>query len=342
MCTRPYKLTITRKNGDKEDIMVTCGNCPTCIKRRARDWTIKLINEAKYHTEASFITLTFSNEILSNPNSNAVKKYGAKPNFPYNVAYSKKYFSKFMKRLRKKFPDKIISYYHIGEYGERTKRAHHHVLLFGCDFREDAKEAELSKSGKPMLFSQTLEDLWAAGRTRIQLVNDNNIAYIAGYSTKKMPITEIPDTWSEADAEAASKNGIKSKSETFEIIYKKRLKAAKMYKPIQSFSNRSKMSVKWYRKRPYIIAEQKFLTDNDGKKYAFPKSYIREALKDYEHLINEEPLKITNPVFIEAYEQYVDRRDDFIISTDKKEQQRREQAQEKIYFSQKRNKYRDF
>lgn len=325
MCTSPIKLLITRKDtGDKEWIEAPCGQCPTCIRRRASDWTIKLINEAKYHKECSFITLTFSNEILLDKNSKAVKEYGAQANFPYNIAYSKKYFQKFMKRLRKKFPEKKITYYHIAEYGEIGHRAHHHVLLFGCDFREDTVQCELSKSGKPMLYSQTLEDLWACGRTRIQLVNDNNIAYIAGYSNKKRPLRMIFDEQ-------------KNDKENFEI-FKKVIDNFKKWKPLQSFSNRSKMSVKFIRKRPELLRDQEFLTDKDGKKYAFPKSYIREM-----KLETEKEQFCSNPLFIQSYQSYDERRANFIGELpDRQTYLTQQKIKETIYYKRASKKQRDF
>lgn len=327
MCTSPIKLFIQRKETNEPDeIYVNCGQCPSCLKRRAQDWTIKLINEAKYHKEACFITLTFDNAILLDKNSKAVKEYGAQANFPYNVAYSKKYFTKFIKRLRKKFNEKKITYYHIAEYGEKNHRAHHHVLLFGIDFRNDAVTAELSKSGKPQLFSQTLEDLWACGRTRIQLVNDNNIAYIAGYNSKKIPIwrqEKPPKGWNE-----------------YIQWWHKWKERLERYKPIQSFSNRSKMSVKWIRKHPEQLRDREFLTDKDGKRYAFPKSYIREM-----KLESEKGRFCSNPLFIQSYQSYDERREDFIYEFNKlskDEQIRQGKIKEEIAFIRNSKKLRDF
>lgn len=322
MCTDPIKLEITRKNGEKDIINAPCGKCATCLKRRAKDWTIKLINEAKYHKEVCFATLTFSNEILLNNESTAVKKYGAKANFPYNIAYSKKYFNKFIKRLRKRFQNKDISYYHIAEYGEHNRRAHHHVLFFGINFNEDAKTAELSKSGKPQLFSQTLEDLWACGRTRFQEVNESNIAYIAGYNFKKA-----------AFASTLSLDELTKKLQTYN-----------KFKPIQTFSNRHKMSTKWVRKHIDHLITHGFLQDTQGKKYAIPKSYINMLKKEYENYEanNFDINKITNPEFIEAYTQYEVRRDDFIDKETYTERLNRSRKKERIEYMRNQYKLRDF
>lgn len=107
MCTNPMKIIV-----NKEEYTVKCGKCDTCRKEKAQDWAIKLINESKYHKKASFVTLTFDNKICRQGN-----KYGAEAKFIFNIENSKEYFKKFIKRLRKKFSDTKITYFHIGEYG---------------------------------------------------------------------------------------------------------------------------------------------------------------------------------------------------------------------------------
>lgn len=257
MCTNPLKITV-----NNEEYTVKCGKCDTCRKERTQDWAIKLINEAKYHKKACFITLTFDNKILLDKNSKAYK-YGANPSFVYNINNSKEYFRNFMKRLRKKFEGRRITFYHVGEYGEKTHRPHHHAILFGVNFEEDRKEAELSKSGHPQLYSETLSELWACGRCRLQDINPNNIIYISQYSLKKF----------------------------------KNNKLNKQYKSIMSFSNRSKMSCKWVR-RNYKEITKGYINDGDGKKYKVPQSYkinlknseeekYRKAYREYEQNLLE-------------------------------------------------------
>ncbi|UPW40954.1 replication initiator protein [Sigmofec virus UA08Rod_6044] len=237
MCTNPITIYI-----NKEEYKVPCGKCPTCRRQKAQEWAIKLINEAKYHEKASFITLTFDNKILLDKNSKAVKM-GANPSFVFNTEYSMKYFTKFIKRLRKKFNEKSISYFHVAEYGEKTKRPHHHAIIFGINFEEDRKVMELSKTGHIQYYSKTLEDLWACGRTSIQDLNSNNVIYICQYSIKKFKQSE------------------------------------EKYKAKMTFSNRKKMNCKFIRNFPENITKG-YLNDNEGKKYKIPKSYISEIKKE--------------------------------------------------------------
>lgn len=247
MCTNPIKIIVKG-----EEYTVKCGKCPTCQREKYQEWAIKLINEAKYHKKACFITLTFDNSILLDKNSKAVKKYGAHAGFVFNISESKTYFQKFIKRLRKYYKGTRITYYHVGEYGEKTHRPHHHALLFGVDFREDRIPMPKSKSGKNQYHSKILYELWACGRISIQDINPNNIIYISQYSVKKFKNNELN----------------------------------KRYKGIQSFSNRSKMNCKWVR-RNYEEIIKGYIEDTDGKKYKVPKSYLLNLKNSEEKKYNE-------------------------------------------------------
>lgn len=298
MCTNPRKII---QNG--EEITVKCGKCFTCLKQRAADWTIKLINESKYYNECSFITLTFDNEKLCDRNGRAVK-FGARPDFVYNIENSKDYFTKFMKRLRKRLEPKKIRYYKIGEYGDIGKRPHYHVIIFGENFSFDREQCEVSKTGKPQYFSQTLEDIWACGRTRIQDCNTNNIAYISQYTQKKIKKIE----------QLVKENG--------------KIKEIDKYKPIQSFSNRSKMGVRWVRRHPETITKG-YLTDNENKKYRVPNSY-KENLKNDK-----------KEYYKEFYRKYENKMLENIKKTNL-EQIELEKIKEKIFMLQNKEKMRDF
>lgn len=298
MCTNQRKII---KNG--EEITVKCGKCFTCLKQRASDWTIKLINESKYYNECSFITLTFDNEKLYDRNGRAVK-FGANPNFIYNIRNSNEYFTKFMKRLRKKLEPKKIKYYKIGEYGDLGKRPHYHVIIFGENFSFDRKECEVSKTGKTQYFSQTLEDIWACGRTRIQDCNAKNIAYICQYTQKKIKKYE----------KIEQGNGT--------------LKEIDRYKPIQSFSNRSKMGVRWVRRNPQSITKG-YLTDTDNHKYRVPNSYKENLKKDEKEYFKQ---------FYRQYEQKMLEN----IKLNNLEQIEKEKIKEKIFILQNKEKMRDF
>lgn len=292
MCTNPIKINVKKETGI-EEITIKCGKCPTCQREKASEWAIKLINEAKYHKKACFITLTFDNKILLDRNSKA-HKYGANASFVFNINNSKEYFKKFIKRLRKHYKDKAITFFHVGEYGEKTKRPHHHCIIYGINFEEDRREIEKSKSGKTQYFSKTLFDLWACGRISVQDLNTSNTIYICQYSLKKF------------------KNNIHNKK----------------YRPIMSFSNRSKYNVKWCRRNYEQIAKG-YLEDKDGKKYRIPKSYLKNLSED-------------KGKRRKAYEEYEEKLYKRIYEGETKEFIKQQKIKEEIIAMREREKSRDF
>lgn len=313
MCINPKTILV---NG--EEVKVKCGKCLRCKQQRASEWTIKLINEGKYYKKKCFITLTFDNKKLIDTNSKSYK-YGANASFLWNIEYSKKYVTKFIKRLREKIKPIKIKYFKVGEYGDKNHRPHYHLIIFGYNFDKDRVKAEVSKSGKEQFFSEELEELWACGRTRIQDLNNKNIAYISQYSVKKMKIK---------DEETFKKNYIPEiiNIETGAIKWKYK------YKTSMSYSNRAKMNAKWIRKRPEQI-QKGYLTDQDGHKYKIPRSYI-EALKKSDWLIHQK--------YFQMYDELINEQ----IFKDEKsysEKQMTEFAKEKILESKlKKNLRADF
>lgn len=89
-----------------------------------------------------------------------------------------------MKRLRKKFPDKKIKYFHCGEYGEQTLRPHYHACIFGLDF-EDKKEHSM-KNDIVTYVSETLEKIWGMGFCTTGELTYESAAYTARYVLKKV------------------------------------------------------------------------------------------------------------------------------------------------------------
>lgn len=146
-----------------------CGQCIGCRLERSRQWAIRCMNEAQLHEENCFVTCTFDDEHLyarHNP-----------------ISLDKPEFQKFLKRLRKRFPDKKIRYYMCGEYGERYKRPHYHAILFGIDFPD--KKLEKIENGFRYYSSSILRELWPFGNNIISDVSFDTCAYVARYIMKK-------------------------------------------------------------------------------------------------------------------------------------------------------------
>lgn len=146
---------------------IACGKCMPCRVLKKQHLGLRLVHERKMHQRSCWMTLTYAPEQLP-PGGTLVKR---------DVQL-------FVKRVRKQFGDGI-RYYACGEYGERFKRAHYHVVLFGLDF-DDRYLWRRAPAGHDSFRSPTLERLWPLGHSEVMAVTEKSCAYVAGYVTKKI------------------------------------------------------------------------------------------------------------------------------------------------------------
>ena len=138
---------------------VPCGRCINCVIARSYQWSKRLQIELEEHDEAFFITLTYNEA----PDDFVMRDVQL-----------------FLKRLRKRINTKI-SYYLVGELGEKTRRVHYHAIIFGYW----PTDAVLYKTKPYNLFiSKILTDTWTHGHVVIGEVNEQTINYCTGYMTK--------------------------------------------------------------------------------------------------------------------------------------------------------------
>lgn len=163
-------------------VSVPCGQCMGCRLEKSRQWAMRIMAENDLHDESCFITLTYSPEHL-----------------PKDGSLRKKHFQDFMKRLRKKYHDKTIRYFHCGEYGEELGRPHYHCILFGLDFGD--KVYYKTVNGNRLYISPTLEKIWGFGFSPIGNVDFESAAYVARYVTKKVTGPEAEHHYQRVDME---------------------------------------------------------------------------------------------------------------------------------------------
>lgn len=172
------EVTFTKPHGLATSFPLPCGQCIGCRLRNANEWAVRCMQEASFHEENSFITLTYNNEHLPSDHS-------------LNIMH----FQKFMKRLRKKISDdgsdKKIKFFHCGEYGSALSRPHYHAIIFGHAFSDERLHSY--NGGKPLYISEELSALWTVpghenpiGFSTIAEVNHETAAYVARYCTKKI------------------------------------------------------------------------------------------------------------------------------------------------------------
>lgn len=117
--------------------------------------------EAKTHEHSAFVTLT----------------YGDDPYTPQR-SLSPGDLRNFIKRLRKAVPEKL-RYFAVGEYGDRSERAHYHLALFGYRGCVGLTNCQCPDCG-------LLRSTWGKGFIHNGTLTGDSAAYISGYVTKKM------------------------------------------------------------------------------------------------------------------------------------------------------------
>ena len=161
-------VSFSAPKGSGNALTIPCGRCIGCRMDRSKMWAIRCMHEASMHEKNCFITLTFNDDHL-----------------PMDGSLNYRDFQLFMKRLRKRFPNRNIRFYMCGEYGDKDARPHFHALLFNFDF-EDRTLWKKTDSGSMIYRSAALEELWPFGYSSIGDVTLQSAGYVARYVMKKM------------------------------------------------------------------------------------------------------------------------------------------------------------
>lgn len=168
--------------GKKDQLVqVPCGQCIGCRLERSRQWAIRCVHESSLHSKNCFLTLTYSDENLPRTEYHVDTETGEK--IPGVPTLNKRDIMLFMKRLRKKYGEGI-RFLQCGEYGDRTNRPHHHIILFNHDFND--RTLWKINHGFPLFNSAELAVLWPYGHAVVADVTFESCAYVARYITKKI------------------------------------------------------------------------------------------------------------------------------------------------------------
>lgn len=164
-----YPLVFNKKDANLlAPVKIACNHCWGCRLDRSKNWAVRCMAEAQLHKENCFITLTFSPE-------------------NQKASLDVKTFQLFMKKLRKKYSDKTIRFFHCGEYGD-LGLAHHHAILFGLDFKD--KYLWKVNNNVKLYRSPELEKLWQFGFSTVGACTFETCAYVARYIMKKINVSD--------------------------------------------------------------------------------------------------------------------------------------------------------
>lgn len=159
---------------------VACGSCLGCRLDHSRMWATRIIHEAQCWPVNSFITLTYDPEHL-----------------PSDGSLNKSHFQKFMKRLRERFRDRPIRYYHCGEYGDELQRPHYHACLFNLTFPD--QKLLHQKQGNALFTSELLQEVWGKGFCTVGELTFQSAAYVSRYCLKKVNGSRAHDHYLRCD-----------------------------------------------------------------------------------------------------------------------------------------------
>lgn len=109
--------------------------------------------ETLAHGDSVFITLTYNPE-----------------NYPVDGSLQPRDTTLFLKRLRERLKPRKLRYFLVGEYGDKTQRAHYHAALFGVSLWD----------------VQAISDSWDKGFVHCGDLTFASSSYICGYVVKKM------------------------------------------------------------------------------------------------------------------------------------------------------------
>lgn len=165
MCLYPRNIWVSKNNGSRKYVTVTCGKCIECVKRYQNDWMLRLTEEYKDWSAVYFATITYNDDnipyvpmgLLSSSDTQYISKrlelnqnkFKARylGNSDYDYLFKcdrpeilvptlcKSDIQNFMKRLRINFLRKYgirlkCKYFIVGEYGNNTYRPHYHIVFF--------------------------------------------------------------------------------------------------------------------------------------------------------------------------------------------------------------------
>lgn len=169
--TKKRSVVFTLADGYADrPVQLPCGKCIGCRLERARQWAVRCMHEAKLYERNCFVTLTYNE--------------GNVPRTPSGLlTLEPRDLTLFLKKLRWRY-GAGIRYFQCGEYGDRTERPHHHLLLFNHDFDDRVRHGS-SESGAPLYTSRSLDNLWGFGDCSIGEATFESAGYIARYTMKK-------------------------------------------------------------------------------------------------------------------------------------------------------------
>lgn len=162
---------------EEGSVLIPCGRCVECRRRRASDWRYRLLQEYKYGKDQrfTFVTLTFSDEALSSLMMELSDD--GREEFPDIHAVVRVAVRRFLERYRREFGVSLRHWF-VTELGETTGRIHLHGIISDCKCGSWYR-------GKWKIDKHKFDSFWKYGYTWLGWCNEKTISYICKYITKQ-------------------------------------------------------------------------------------------------------------------------------------------------------------
>ena len=110
------------------------GRCMECLKQKARDWNVRLLEDLKVHINGVFVTLTFNDDSYNKLSKLVIDDGDIFENNLATLAVRL-----FLERWRKKYK-KSVRHWLITELGHSgTERIHVHGIIYTDEVNEIEK-----------------------------------------------------------------------------------------------------------------------------------------------------------------------------------------------------------
>lgn len=184
----------------KNPTLIPCGRCIGCRLDYSREWADRAYLEMKEigKEKCYFVTLTYDNknlpmneEVTTSKGFTITKEDAYLNDIEWQGNLDKKDLQRFFNTLRKKmerlrYNKEGIRYLAAGEYGEKDRRPHYHMILFNINLPAESFYSPKIINKEMHYKNKIIEEAWGKGFIDITEASWNTSAYVGRYITKKL------------------------------------------------------------------------------------------------------------------------------------------------------------
>ncbi|AYQ58211.1 putative VP4 [Microviridae sp.] len=154
---------------------VPCGKCSECLNQRSKMYALRCLMEAREHEEVCSLILTYDKQHLGDGR--------------LHYDHVRAFFKRLRRYVEYRYGKTGLKFFVCGEYGDKKKRPHWHMMVFG--FRPHKERERIvgypggTNNTEVRYKSLKLQELWEQGYVDVTDFDDTHAFYIARYVQKK-------------------------------------------------------------------------------------------------------------------------------------------------------------